>query len=75
VKTISGPAETTDSIFKNFNYNPIFSATVPLGWWLLKKPIFCVQLAQALDVYERNGIDISQLEDTVHTEDCYYGDQ
>jgi hypothetical protein len=41
----------------------------------VEKPISCVQLAQALDVYERNGIDISQLEDTVHTEDCYYGDQ
>ena len=32
------------------------------------------QIAHALEVYEQNGIDISQLEDTLHNEECYYGD-
>jgi hypothetical protein len=39
------------------------------------KPVFSVQLAHALEVYEQNGIDISLLEDTVQTEDCFYGDK
>ena len=38
------------------------------------KDAFCFQLVQAVEVYEKNGIDISLLEDTLHNEECYYGD-
>jgi hypothetical protein len=34
-----------------------------------------MQLAHAIEVYEKNGIDTSQMEDTLQNEDCYYGDQ